>query len=195
MLSSAVYPEHNLNPSTFQRSDDSVSPLFSTHTRCSQLAEKSNTLSPAFATHTDFSAVSPVFATHTKTAGVYPNNSHSGTHTLSSLKSTPHSFHELTNCPFRNSFPLTSLQMPGGMRPVAASFLKDYFNFSVVFPNLPICKPFSWPTFRSARPCVCSPGADMLGFALKKIARPSAAQVPVMLTSFPGCLPAAPLWS
>jgi hypothetical protein len=33
MLSSAVYPEYNLDPSTFQRADDPVSPLFATHTK------------------------------------------------------------------------------------------------------------------------------------------------------------------
>jgi hypothetical protein len=150
-----------------------LSPLFATHTRCSQLAENSNTLSPAFATHTDLSPASPVFATHTKTTGVYPNNSHSGTHAPSSLKITPHSFHELTNYPFRNSFPLTSLQMPGGMGPVAASFLKDYFNFSVVFPNLPTCKPSSLLTVLSSPHRVCSPGADMLGFRLQKSPGPA----------------------
>lgn len=195
MLSSIVYLDQNLDPSTFQRSDapfasraglrdDFVSPLFAPHLRSlhperlygtsrSQIVENPRILSPAFATHTDFSAVSAVFAAHTKTAGVYPNNSHSGTHTLSSLEIAPLSFHELTNCPSRNSFPLTSLQMPGGMGPIAASFLKDYFNFSVIFPNLPTCKPSNLLTLRSSRPRVCPPDADMLGFALQKSPGPA----------------------
>ena len=56
-----------------------ITPLFATHTSCSQLAENTAALSSLLATHTDFAPVSPVFVTHTKTAGVYTNNSHSGT--------------------------------------------------------------------------------------------------------------------
>src|SRR6266850_7056617 len=53
----------------------SLTPLFATHTNCSQITENTTALSPFLATHTDLLPVSPVFATHTKTTGVYTNNS------------------------------------------------------------------------------------------------------------------------
>src|SRR6266478_365482 len=56
-----------------------LTPLESFHSRPLPFYKHLAPLSPFLATHTDFSPVSPVFATHTKTAGVYTNNSHSGT--------------------------------------------------------------------------------------------------------------------
>ncbi len=64
-----------------------LTPLFAIHRSSTQVTENPNTLSPFLATHTDLSPVSPLFATHTKTAGVYTNNSHSGTSSSSSPKS------------------------------------------------------------------------------------------------------------
>jgi len=76
-----------------------LTPLFAIHRSSTQVTENPNTLSPFLATHTDIAPVSPLFATHTKTAGVYTNNSHSGTSSSSSPKSAGLSFHALTNCP------------------------------------------------------------------------------------------------
>ncbi len=64
--------------------------------------------------------VSSLLATLTITAGVYPNNSHSGTHhpgvttTIFVL-----SFHALTNCPFSISFLLIFIHVMGGWRGTA----------------------------------------------------------------------------
>src|SRR6266852_4970986 len=81
-MNSAIQPESLPNPHLRLCSNEksiSVSPLFATHRSRSQIIENPLTLSPLLATHTDFAPVTPVFATHTKTAGVYTNNSHSGT--------------------------------------------------------------------------------------------------------------------
>ncbi len=110
-----------------------LTPLFAIHRSSTQVTENPNTLSPFLATHTDLSPVSPLFATHTKTAGVYTNNSHSGTSSSSSPKSAGLSFHALTNCPLfvtekqllhfhalmnyysRNSFILIFMHRMGGV--------------------------------------------------------------------------------
>src|SRR6266481_4313457 len=139
----------------FTCSPITLTPLVATHTKCSQITENTNTLSPAFATHTDFAPVTPVFATHTKTTGVCSNNSHSGTHScpsrllcdlgvsalnpilslstfnlqlLTSFPPRDLSFQPLTNCPSRNHFLFSSLQMPGGAGGSVQKFLKNYFN-------------------------------------------------------------------
>src|SRR6266850_6119871 len=111
----------------------SLTPLFATHTNCSQITENTTALSPFLATHTDLLRVSPVFATHTKTTGVHTNNSHSGTRFSSSPKIVALSFHAvtncsrfpreeqllcfhaLTNCPFRKPFVLTFMHRMGGV--------------------------------------------------------------------------------
>ena len=72
-------------PLPFYKHPAPISPLFATLRSRPQITENTDTLSPFLAAHTDFSPVSPVFATHTKTAGVYTNNSHSGTHPLLSF--------------------------------------------------------------------------------------------------------------
>src|SRR6266849_4618720 len=97
-MNSAIQPESLPNPHLRLCSNEksiSVSPLFATHRSRSQIIENPLTLSPLLATHTDFSPVSPVFATHTKTAGVYTNNSHSGTR-ASSLPKNRRSFFSCT---------------------------------------------------------------------------------------------------
>ncbi|SRR5260370_37900303 len=68
--------------------------------------------------------VSSLLATLTITAGVYPNNSHSGTHhpgvttTIFVL-----SFHALTNCPFSISFLLIFIHVMGGVEGYRSSSL------------------------------------------------------------------------
>jgi hypothetical protein len=122
MVSLNVFANHNIRgftilPFTARRLSHchhrcenpvSITPLFATHTSCSQLAENITALSSLLATHTDFTPVSPVFVTHTKTAGVYTNNSHSGTRSLPSRDQEPLSVNTLesafTNCDARNSF-------------------------------------------------------------------------------------------
>jgi len=59
--------------------------------------------------------VSPLLATLTITAGVYPNNSHSGTHHPgATITIFVLSFHALTNCPFSISFLLIFIHVMGG---------------------------------------------------------------------------------
>jgi uncharacterized protein len=69
LVPSIVFANQNLRRPTFLTPSE----------ECSLHFRHRFAVSPLLATHTDFSPVSPVFATHTKTAGVYTNNSHSGT--------------------------------------------------------------------------------------------------------------------
>ena len=159
MVSLNVFANHNIRgftilPFTARRLSHchhrcenpvSITPLFATHTSCSQLAENITALSSLLATHTDFTPVSPVFVTHTKTAGVYTNSSHFGISQLSSVRIVVLSFHALTNAPSRKFFLLTSLQMPGG---VGAPHVFFPFNLQLSTVN---CQPFPRVTGHGSR--------------------------------------------
>src|SRR6266404_1518755 len=98
--------------------------------------------------------LSPFFAGNTRTAGVYSNNSQSGTyysspqeiaalsfHSLTNCplfprEKQPLCFHALTNCPFRKSFVLTFMYRMGGVGGGPQAYLEKSFNCRRLSPRI-----------------------------------------------------------
>ena len=82
------------------------------------------------------------------------------------------SFHILTNAPFRNSFPLTILQMPGG------------YGVHLHFPNV--------PTLGHSDVQTIFPGVFSTAYALFQVTYP-VTPVFATLTKTAGCIPTIPI--